>query len=148
MRGYWREPLHPAFAEGWFHTGDLARRDAGAFYTVVGRAQDLIISGGENIHPAEIENILAGVREIAEAAVIGVPDPRWGEVPVAFVVLRAGGATDEAAVEAKIGAHFDGRIARFKQPRRIVFRATLPRNAMGKVLKAALIDELRGAGDS
>jgi fatty-acyl-CoA synthase len=137
MRGYWRDPANPAFAEGWFRTGDLARRDADGYYTVVGRAQDLIISGGENIYPAEIENLLAGVPEIAEAAVIGMPDPHWGEVPVAVVVLRAGATLGERVIR----AYFDGRLARFKHPRRIVFRATLPRNAMGKVVKRVLVEE-------
>jgi len=138
MRGYWREPSHPSFAGGWFRTGDLARRDADGFYTVVGRVQDMIISGGENIYPAEIENLLAGIPEIADAAALGVPDPQWGEVPVAIVVLRPGAALSAEAILARL----DGRLARFKQPKRIVFRATLPRNAMGKVQKRMLIDEL------
>ena len=138
MQGYWRDPDNAAYAGGWFHTGDLAWRDSQGYYTVVGRAQDMIISGGENIYPAEIENVLAGMAEIAEATVLGVPDPQWGEVPVAVIVLRAGAALSEAVIRAR----FDGVLARFKQPRRIVFRATLPRNAMGKVIKSELIESL------
>ena len=132
MHGYWRDPDNAAFAGGWFHTGDLARRDAGGYYTVVGRMKDMIISGGENIYPAEIENVLAGFDEIAEAAALGVPDPQWGEVPVAVVVLRPGATLSEAEIRAR----FDNLLARFKRPRRIEFRATLPRNALGKVQKS------------
>lgn len=138
MAGYWQESDHPSFADGWFRTGDSGWRDADGFYTVVGRAQDLIISGGENIYPAEIENVLGGIPEIAEAAVLGIPDAKWGEVPVAVVVLRPG----QSIAEAEIRTHCDDRLARFKHPRRILFRATLPRNAMGKVTKRALFDEL------
>ena len=98
----------------------------------------MIISGGENIYPAEIENVLAGIPGIAEAAAIGVPDSRWGEVPVAVVVLRPGAALTEAAIRAR----FEGTLARFKHPRRIVFRATLPKSALGKVQKPALVNEL------
>lgn len=139
MQGYWRDPAHPAFADGWFRTGDLARRDADGFYTVVGRSSDVIISGGENIYPAEIENVLAGIGEIADATVVGVPDARWGEVPVAVVVVREGATLTEAAIRAR----FEGTLARFKHPRRIVFRATLPRNALGKVQKLALIEGIQ-----
>ena len=139
MQGYWRDPHNAAFADGWFHTGDLARRDAAGYYTIVGRAKDMIISGGENIYPAEIENVLAGFGEIADATALGVPDPQWGEVPVAVVVLRDGASLSEEAIRAR----FDGVLARFKQPRRIVFRATLPRNALGKVQKSLLIESLQ-----
>ena len=139
MQGYWRDPQSPAFADGWFRTGDLAHRDAEGYYTVVGRSRDMIISGGENIYPAEIENVLAGITEIAEAAAIGVPDSQWGEVPVAVVVLREGAWLDESAIRAR----FEDNLARFKHPRRIVFRASLPRNALGKVQKALLIADLK-----
>lgn len=139
MHGYWRDPENPAFADGWFRTGDLARRDAGGYYTVVGRLKDMIISGGENIYPAEIENVLAGISEIVEATVVGMPDPRWGEVPVAVIVLKDGATLSEAAIRAR----FEGTLARFKHPRRIVFRATLPRSALGKVQKAALTADLK-----
>jgi fatty-acyl-CoA synthase len=139
MQGYWRDPDNPAFAEGWFHTGDLATRDVAGFFKVAGRAQDMIISGGENIYPAEIENVLAGIEAIAEATAIGVPDPQWGEVPVAVVVLRPGAVLDETAIRRR----FEQALARFKHPRRIVVRGTLPRNAMGKVRKQALLADLQ-----
>ena len=127
-----------AFTDGWFRTGDVAIRDAAGYYTVVGRAKDMIVSGGENIYPAEIENVLLGIDGVADASVVGVPDARWGEVPVAAIVPRANAAPDEATIRAAL----DARIARFKHPKRIVFRATLPRNALGKVQKQALIEEL------
>lgn len=139
MQGYWREPDHPAFRDGWFHTGDLARRDPDGFYYVAGRSSDLIISGGEHIYPAEVENVLTAMPEISEATVIGVADPHWGEVPVAVIVLRAGALLSEDEIRSR----FEGRLARFKRPRRVVFRATLPRNAMGKVLKSALLEGLQ-----
>jgi fatty-acyl-CoA synthase len=134
MSGYWKDPHNPAFEEGWFRSGDLARQDEEGFYWVVGRSQDMIVSGGENIYPAEIENVLAQCADIVEGAVIGMPDPQWGEVPVAAVVKRPGSALDEAAVLRL----FEGRLGRFKRPRRVVFLASLPKTALGKVQKAAL----------
>ena len=139
MRGYHREPDHPAFVDGWFHSGDLARRDAQGLVEVVGRSKDMIISGGENIYPAEIENLLAGLPGVADCAVVGVADPRWGEVPVLAVVLAPGSAPDEGPLRAL----FDARLARFKHPRRIVFLPALPRTALGKVRKAELAEQLQ-----
>ena len=134
VRGYWNDANNPAFADGWFRTGDLAFVDAEGFYYVVGRSKDMIISGGENIYPAELENVLADCADIAEAAVIGRPDVKWGEVAVAVVVKKPGARLDEAAV---LGL-FDGRLARFKHPRCVVFMETLPKTALGKVQKDAL----------
>jgi fatty-acyl-CoA synthase len=134
MSGYWKDPDNPDFQHGWFHSGDLARRDDEGYYWIVGRSKDLIISGGENIYPAELENLLAGRPEIAEAAVVGVPDPKWGEAVVAAIVKKPGAALDERAVLAL----FEGRIARFKHPRRVVFVEHLPKSAIGKVQKAEL----------
>lgn len=133
MRGYWKgDPgLTP---EGWFRTGDLARVDEEGFYWIVGRSKDVIISGGENIHPAELENVLADCPEIAEAAVVGIEDPRWGEAACACIVLRR----KNSLTQADVMALFGDRLARFKHPRRIVFFDALPRNAMGKVVKAEL----------
>jgi fatty-acyl-CoA synthase len=141
MTGYWRDPAHPAFEGGWFRSGDRAVRDATGLYTIVGRAQDLIISGGENIYPAEIENLLAGMPEIAEAAVIGVPDARWGEVPVAAIVLRAGATLAPEIVSGRLAE----RIARFKLPRITFIGEPLPRNAMGKVVKSALCAKVQSS---
>jgi fatty-acyl-CoA synthase len=134
MRGYWRYPDNAAFQAGWFHTGDLARCDAGGYYWVVGRNKDMVISGGENIYPAELENILADCPDIAEAAVIGQPDAHWGEVAVAVVVKHAASAINAPEVLAL----FDGKLARFKHPRRVVFVEALPKTALGKVQKSAL----------
>jgi fatty-acyl-CoA synthase len=134
MRGYHRLPAGAGFADGWFATGDLAWRDADGLITVVGRSQELIISGGENIHPAEIESIAATWPGVAEAAVLGLPDARWGEVPVLVLVARAGAVVNVDALR----LHFNARLARFKHPRRIVLVEQMPRTALGKVQKAAL----------
>ena len=136
MRGYWNDPAatREAMHEGWFRTGDLAHRDAEGYFRVVGRSKDLIISGGENVYPAELEAVLAECPAIAEQAVIGIDDARWGEAACACVVRRPGAALDEAAVLAL----FQGRLARFKHPRRVAFLDALPKNALGKVRKAEL----------
>ena len=134
MRGYHRS-AEPAFdAEGWFHTGDLAREHVGGMIEVVGRSKELIISGGENIHPAEIEQLVAERPDVAECAVVGLPDARWGEVPLLVIVPRPGCDVDEAALRRL----FDARLARFKHPQRIVVAASLPRTALGKLQRAAL----------
>ncbi|HET9978097.1 MAG TPA: AMP-binding protein [Burkholderiaceae bacterium] len=137
-RGYHRAPDDPAFAGGWFRTGDLARVDAGGWHEIVGRRKELIISGGENIHPAEIEQLAQSDPAVAEAAVVGLPDARWGEVPVLVVVARPGAAIDEP----RLRTLFDARLARFKHPRRIVVREALPRTALGKLQRAALAASL------
>ena len=134
VAGYWNDAHNPAFADGWFRSGDLAYRDAAGFYWVVGRSKDMIISGGENIYPAELENVLADCPAIAECAVLGLEDPRWGQVALAVVVKKPGALLDEAGVMRL----FDGRLARFKHPRRVVFMDELPKTALGKVQKAAL----------
>jgi fatty-acyl-CoA synthase len=133
MRGYWNDPsgLTP---DGWFRSGDLARIDEDGFWWIVGRSKDVIISGGENIHPAEIENVLAECPAIAEAAVVGVADPKWGEAACAAVVLKPG----SVLIEPDVMKMFEARLARFKHPRRIVPVGSLPKNALGKVQKAEL----------
>lgn len=142
MQGYWRERDHPSFQHGWFRSGDLARQDAEGFYWVVGRSTDMIISGGENIYPAEIENLLVASADIAEVAVVGQKDPTWGEVAVAVVVLVPGAQLSAQDVLALL----DGRIARFKIPRRVVFRSELPKTALGKVQKPVLLAALGDSG--
>jgi fatty-acyl-CoA synthase len=135
MRGYWNDPTGTAAAltpDGWFRTGDLARIDDEGYYWIMGRSKDVIISGGENIYPAELENILADCPRIAEAAVIGVEDPKWGESACACVVLK------ERMDEGAILDLFKDRLAKFKHPRRVVFLDALPKNAMGKVQKFEL----------
>ncbi len=124
--------------EGWFHTGDLAVQHADGHYEVVGRSKELIISGGENIHPAEVENLLVQHPDIAECCVLGQPDPRWGEVPVLVAVARPGRTVDEAALRAL----FDARLARFKHPKRIVWVEALPRTALGKLRRDALLTQI------
>ena len=137
--GYWgnQEATEAAFADGWLLTGDLAQRDDEGYYRIVGRLKELVISGGENIYPAEIEDVLHAHEAVAEAAVIGVPDERWGEVCVAFVALRQpGGADADELLE-----WCRGRLARYKVPREIRFVTALPRSAMNKVLKQELRSE-------
>jgi fatty-acyl-CoA synthase len=131
---YW--PDRPARdAQGWLRTGDLALQASDGSYRIVGRAKDMIISGGENIYPAEIENLLAAHPAVAEVAVIGLPDPRWGEAVVAVLVTRPGAAAGDAELLAWLGEH----IARYKLPRRIVRLPELPRTALGKVQKGRLL---------
>jgi fatty-acyl-CoA synthase len=141
MRGYHRATHPESFSGGWFRSGDLARADAAGYVTVVGRSKDLIISGGENIHPAEIENLLAHHADVAECAVVGVPDARWGEVPVLVAVARAGRTVDPQQLQAL----FDAKLARYKHPRRIVVADALPKTALGKVQKASLVATLAAA---
>jgi fatty-acyl-CoA synthase len=138
LKEYWRNPEATADsfdADGWFKTGDVAHRDEEGFFYVDDRKKDMIISGGENIYPAELENVLADCAEIAEFAVVGRADARWGEIPVACVVLKAGCSMTREQV---IGL-FQNRLARYKHPRDVVFLAeTLPRTSLGKVQKFAL----------
>ena len=141
MSGYWRDPAATAAAlvDGWFHTGDIGHQDEEGFFWVDERKKDLIISGGENIYPAELEAVLAECRDVAEAVVVARPAPKWGEVPVAVVVPRSG-----AQLEAEqVRALFAGRLARFKHPHDVVFVDDLPRNAIGKVLRYRLRELVR-----
>ena len=140
-RGYWNNPEATAAAldeDGWFHSGDLARRDAEGFYFIAGREKDMIISGGVNIYPAEIEAALLLHPDVEDAAVVGVPDETWGEAGVAFVVPRAG---REAATDSLI-AHLAARLAKFKIPKRFERIDALPRTAYGKVVKRELRNRL------
>ena len=142
-RGYWNRPEITALsldAEGWFHTGDLARRDAEGFFTIAGRRNDMLISGGVNVYPAEIEGELLQHEAVADAAVVGVPDETWGEVGVAFLVLRPGAAPPSPA---DLGRFLERRLARFKLPRAYRFVDALPRTPYGKVVKAQLQDTYR-----
>jgi len=118
-----------ALREGWYHSGDIGTRDADGHFFIHDRKKNMIISGGENIYPAEVERVLVAHPDVAEGAVIGRSDPRWQEVPVAYVVRRAGTRIEAPALE----AHLLRELARFKVPRHYVFVDALPRNAMGKV---------------
>ncbi|HEX7062848.1 MAG TPA: long-chain fatty acid--CoA ligase [Woeseiaceae bacterium] len=141
MAGYWNNPAATASAlqEGWFHTGDMGRCDEEGFYYIVGRKKEMINSGGEKIYPAEIENVLSDCPDIVEAAVVGRPDPRWGEVPVAFVVASPGCEISADELRSRL----NGSIARYKLPRDYIFLDALPRNALGKIVRSELRDRAR-----
>jgi fatty-acyl-CoA synthase len=139
MRGYYRSTSSGLDAQGWFATGDLARRHSSGAYEVLGRTQELIISGGENIHPAEIEQWVQQRPEVLTCAVVGLPETRWGEVPVLAVVLRPGATLDTAALQAV----FDEHLARFKHPRRTHVLPALPQTALGKVRRFDLAQLLQ-----
>jgi fatty-acyl-CoA synthase len=127
-------------ADGWFRSGDLGRVDADGYLYIAGRLKDMIISGGENIYPAELEHLLSEIDGVTGAAVIGMPDERWGEVPWAIVTVR-----DRAKVDTDtVREHLDGRVARYKLPRKVVIVDELPRTASGKVRKADLRNRLDG----
>jgi long-chain acyl-CoA synthetase len=137
MAGYWNDPDATAAvrsADGWFRTGDAVFLDRDGFLFLHDRIKDVVISGGENVYPAEVENVLAAHPNVAEAAVIGIPDERWGEVPLAIVVAREGTVTTTE----DIIAFCRRRLAAFKCPADVQFVDTLPRNASGKVLKHQL----------
>ncbi|WP_420969689.1 class I adenylate-forming enzyme family protein [Bradyrhizobium sp. B120] len=128
---YWgdQRATHEALSNGWYRTGDIGRRDADGYFWVHDRKKNLIISGGENIYPAEVERVLMGHPDVAECAVVGRPDPRWEEVPIAYVIRRPG-----AQIEAEaLLAHVQSQLARFKAPREIIFTQELPKTALGKV---------------
>lgn len=136
MSGYWHDPQATAraLAGGWFHSGDSGHLDVEGFLTIDGRLKDMIISGGENVSPAEVEGVLLDCPDIAEAAVVGRPDPRWGEAVVAVVAPRPGA---KLTLE-RVMAQFEGRLARFKHPKAVLVVAALPRTALGKVRKEAV----------
>jgi fatty-acyl-CoA synthase len=138
MPGYWRNPeaTREAFHDGgWLRTGDVGRFDDEGVLTIVGRIKEVIIVGSCNVHPQDVEAVLEGCPQIAEAAVVGRPDDELGEVPVAFVVLREPGSMSDADVKGLFG----GELADYKHPRDVVFCEALPRSSIGKVRR----DELR-----
>ncbi|MCU0303768.1 MAG: AMP-binding protein [Thermoanaerobaculales bacterium] len=138
--GYWNNPEATAAAidrRGWFHTGDMATYDEDGFFSIAGRAKDMFISGGVNVYPAEIENQLLQHVSLADAAVIGVPHPTWGEVGVAYVVAAEGAEVDTAALV----SFLEARLARYKVPKEFVVRPELPRTAYGKVVKGELVED-------
>ncbi len=141
-RGYWRDPerTRASFLGDWFRTGDVGYLDEDGFLFLTDRKKDLIVSGGENIASSEIERVLYDLPLIAEAAVIGVPDERWGEIPLAVVVMAEGAAFEPLAIL----AHCRAKLAGFKVPKVIVRRDTLPRNPSGKILKRMLREEIAG----
>jgi O-succinylbenzoic acid--CoA ligase len=136
MSGYWKRPeeTKQAIQGGWLYTGDIGYLDGESYLYVLDRRKDLIVSGGENVYPAEIESVLHAHPDVLEAAVIGVPDDTWGQVPVAFVVLRQGAEFDEVQLQ----AHCLTVLARYKVPTHFYQRDELPRNASGKLLRRHL----------
>lgn len=143
--GYWKDPGATAetMRAGWLHTGDLASYDQEGAFSIVGRLKELIISGGENVYPAEIESVLHAHPAVAEAAVIGVADEKWGEVGLAVVVLRPGAQ----AGDRELLDFAAGRLARYKLPKHLVFLDHLPKTGANKVDKKALIEMYRGEGN-
>ena len=133
---YWNRPdeTERAFTDGWYRTGDLGRADEHGFVYITGRIRELIISGGENIYPAEVERVLSEHPAVAQAAVTGRPDARWGEVPVAFVVPQPGEPLESESLE----QWCTNRLARYKRPREWIFVDDLPRTSLGKVRKHML----------
>ena len=147
MDGYFEAPEATAAAlhDGWYHTGDLGVRDEEGYLSIVGRARDVLRTGGETVAPGEVETVLAGHPAVAEVAVVGLPDVRWGEV-VCAVVVPATGRGDELSVEV-LRAHCEGRLAGFKQPRRVEIVDTLPRTpATGQIQRTLLVERLTAPG--
>ncbi len=136
MSGYWNNPVATAatLKEGWLHTGDMGSFDARGYLTLRDRSKDVVISGGSNIYPREVEEALLEHPGVSEAGVVGAPDPEWGEVVIAFIV--------GSATPAELDAHLLERIARFKRPKRYEFVDELPKNSYGKVLKRELRNQL------
>jgi acyl-CoA synthetase (AMP-forming)/AMP-acid ligase II len=136
MKAYYKDPQATAEAlrGGWLHTGDLARMDEEGFIYIVDRKKDMIISGGENIYPREIEEVLYRNPKIQDAAVIGIPDPLWGESVKAFIVLKTG----EMMKEEEVIEYCRSHLASYKKPKSVAFVDSLPRNPSGKVLKTIL----------
>jgi long-chain acyl-CoA synthetase len=134
--GYWNKPLETASAlkDGWVSVGDIARQDDEGFLYIVGRKKDMIISGGINIYPREVEDVLVSHPDVAEAAVFGVPDEKWGQRLRAVVVMSG----RKSVTANDIISHCQGKLASFKIPREIAFRGSLPRNPLGKVMKDEL----------
>ena len=142
MLGYWNKPeaTSEALKDGWLYTGDLCTVDEDGFFTICDRKKDMIISGGENIYPAELENVLAGCPEVHEAAVIGVKSEKWGETPLAIVVPAPGSNPTPESLQ----NYCKENLAGYKLPRLFEIVDALPRNASGKLLKPALREQFPG----
>ena len=139
--GYWNNPKANAesFRNGWFRTGDLGHMDARGYFYITGRQSDMFISGGSNVYPREVEEKILTHPAISEVAVLGMPDPLWGEVGWAVCVPREG-----AQVTAEeLAAHLDGKLSRYKLPRRFVMWDALPKSAYGKITKKMIREELQ-----
>jgi acyl-CoA synthetase (AMP-forming)/AMP-acid ligase II len=139
MKGYWNRPEDTAttIRNKWLYTGDIARMDEDGFFYIMDRKKDMIISGGENIYPAEIENALFNNPKIADVAVIGYPHEKWGEAVKAIVVLKDG----ETLTEAELIEWCQGKIGKFKIPKKVVITNSIPRSPTGKILKRILREQ-------
>jgi fatty-acyl-CoA synthase len=140
--GYWQNPeaTEKALEDGWFHTGDMARMDEDGFFTIAGRFKDMIISGGENIYAAEVEEVLRQHPAVADCALIGKPDEKWGEIGLMVTALEPG----QSATEAELQEFCRERLARYKVPKEIVFIPELPYSPYGKVEKVKLKEQFIG----
>jgi len=138
MKEYWNRPdaTAEAYDDGWFCTGDIAEIDEEGFIFIKDRIKDMIISGGENIYPAEVENVILAHPAVTEVAVIGLPDEKWGETTCAIVV-----SSDEAVDEQAVISHCEEKLSRYKLPRKVIFVDSIPRNPSGKILKRVLRDQ-------
>ena len=138
--GYYNNPeaTEKAMRGGWFHTGDLGRVDERGLLYITGRESDMYISGGSNVYPREVEEVLLSHPAIAEVAVLGMPDEKWGEIGVAIVVLRASMKTGAGLTQADVLAHLEGRCARYRHPRHVFFWTELPKSGYGKITKKDL----------
>ena len=141
MKGYYKMPeeTESAIRNGWLYTGDMAKRDENGYFYIVDRKKDLVIVGGYNVYPREVEEVLFTHRDIIEAAVIGLPDPDFGEAVHAFVVLKEGIKEDKEALIAYCAA----RLAKYKVPKQIEFLDELPKNTTGKILRRSLKDQVK-----
>ena len=142
MKEYWRDPVktEKAIKNGWLHTGDLAKKDADGYFYLVDRAKDMYISGGENVYPAEVEKVLQRHPGIEDVAVVGMPDPLWGETGVAYIISKPGKKPDPI----ELLSLCDGNLARYKWPKKYVFCENFPRTATDKVQKGALVEMNKG----
>jgi len=139
MKGYWNRPDETALTlrDGWLYTGDIARMDADGYFQIVDRKKDMIIAGGFNIYPREVEEVLYEHPKVREAVAVGLPDPHRGETVKVYIVLKAG----ETATEQEIIEYCRGKMARFKVPTAVEFRSELPKTMVGKILRRVLREE-------
>ena len=146
ISGYWNRPdaTQEAIREGWFHTGDIAEVDAEGFIYIKDRSKDMVITGGENVYPAEVEDVLGGHAGVREVGVIGQPSPRWGESVCAVIVRGDDWKGDDELLVQELRTLVQSRLARFKQPKTYVFMNALPRNPSGKILKRMLREQFPG----
>jgi long-chain acyl-CoA synthetase len=141
LTGYFRneDGTRKAYEGGWFHSGDMARRDEEGFFYIVDRMKDMIITGGENVYSREVEEVLYKHPAVSEAAVIGLPDPKWGENVTAVIVLKAGMTATEAEIIAAVKDHLAG----YKKPKKVIFIDEMPKTVSGKLIKKDLRERFR-----